>query len=39
MVFGAMTPGWRRARATGRSYYRSLTELAQANANARLGSI
>jgi len=27
VVFGAMPPGWARARAAGKTYYRSLAEL------------
>ncbi|MFO7562060.1 MAG: DUF2169 domain-containing protein [Enhygromyxa sp.] len=38
LVFGAMTPGWVRARETGKSYYRSLAELIDANRQARLGA-
>lgn len=37
LVFGAMTPGWARARETGKTYYRSLAELAEANQRTRFG--
>ncbi|MCA9685451.1 MAG: DUF2169 domain-containing protein, partial [Myxococcales bacterium] len=37
LVFGPMTPGWQRAQARGKVYYRSLSELCLATARARLG--
>ena len=37
LVFGPMTPGWARARETGKTYYRSLAELLDARDMARFG--
>lgn len=36
-VLGEMPPGWARARATGKTYYRSLAELSEARLRERLG--